>query len=83
MDKDSLIAWLQKHPGNPKIMLASDAEGNRFALLEEPCEGFFPKGYLGGETEEVFVKTDLVDETDPDEAVLDDFETTIILWPQH
>lgn len=82
MDKDSLIAWLQKHPGNPKIMLASDAEGSSFAPLEEPCEGFVPKHYSSGETEEVFQKDDLVDETDPDEAVLDDFETTIVLWPQ-
>lgn len=81
MDKESLIAWLQKQPGNPKIMLASDSEGNSFAALDEPCEGFVPKHYRGGATEEVWQEADLVDESDPDEAVLEGFNSVIVLWP--
>lgn len=81
MDKNSLIAWLSKIPGNPKIMLSSDAEGNSFAELDEPCEGFVAKYFEGGRTEEVWECKDLVDESDPDEAVLDGFNSVVVLYP--
>lgn len=81
MNKESLIAWLNKIPGNPRIMLAADSEGNCFSNLDEPCEGFVPNYYAGGSTEEVFEAKDLVDEADPDEAVLEDFTSVVVLYP--
>jgi hypothetical protein len=81
MDKDSLIAWLQKLPGNPEVILAADAEGNSFSALDEPCEGFVPKYYDGGRTDDVFSEGDLTDEADPDEAVLEKFKRVIVLYP--
>lgn len=35
MRKNELIAWLQDIEGNPKVVLASDEEGNEFHELYE------------------------------------------------
>jgi len=79
MDRDQLIAWLQKQP-NAKILLSKDAEGNMYSPLDEATLGLTPKG-TEGRTEDVFEAKDLTDEYDPDEAVLADFEDVIVLYP--
>jgi hypothetical protein len=81
MRKEELIARLKSIPGNPVILMSSDAEGNDFSSLDEVCESFVPVDYEDGTTEEVFDTADLVDESDPDESVLDDFQPALILWP--
>lgn len=80
MDSEQLIAWLQKHPKR-KIFLSTDAEGNMYSPLDEPTVGLVPKGTGNTRTEEVFEEKDLVDEFDPDEAVLDDFDEVIVFYP--
>lgn len=81
MRKDDLILWLKSVPGNPEVLLASDAEGNSYSSLSDGSEEFAPKDYEGWMTEEIFAREDLVDEADPDEAVLEDFKGVIVLWP--
>lgn len=80
MDSEQLIAWLQKHPKR-KIFLSQDAEGNMYSPLTEASLRLAVKGYDDTRTEEIFEAKDLVDEFDPDEAVLDDFSEVIVLYP--
>lgn len=80
MDRDQLIAWLQKQPNRP-VFLAQDAEGNMFSPLTEASLGLTIKGNEDKRTEELFEPKDVVDEYDPDEAVLDNFSEVITLYP--
>lgn len=75
MTKNSLIKKLQKIPGNPIIVGASDGEGNSFSMLEDISGNLL----YNDETREV---TDEEDIKDPDYGLdIKDFKKCIVLWP--
>jgi hypothetical protein len=80
MNSEELISFLQKNPSD-EVLLASDAEGNSFSSVDEVTKSYVLKDYDGGRTEEVFDAEDLVDETDPDEAVLEHFKPVLVIYP--
>lgn len=80
MSPEELITFLQKNPAT-EVLLASDAEGNSFSSVDEVCNAFVLKHYRGGPTDEVFEAEDLVDEADPDEAVLAHFRPVVVIYP--
>jgi hypothetical protein len=80
MDSEELISFLQKNPGT-KVLLASDPEGNSYSSVDEACRAYVFTDYVQGETEEVFDAEDIVDESDPDEAVLANFKPVVVIYP--
>lgn len=80
MTPEELIAFVQKNP-TTLILVASDAEGNSFSSVDEVHPAYVLKDYEGGRTDEVFDAEDLVDETDPDEAVLQHFKPVLVIYP--
>lgn len=80
MDSEELISFLQKNPGT-KVLLAADPEGNSYSSVDEVCRAYVFTDYVQGETEEVFDAEDIVDESDPDEAVLTHFKPVVVIYP--
>jgi hypothetical protein len=79
MLKDQLIEVLSKLPGNPQIILSSDAEGNEFAELSgysvEYVNEDFPEDYEVS----IFNEDDIRD--DYDGEIPDNFAPVLVLWP--
>jgi hypothetical protein len=80
MNSEELISFLQKNPAD-EVLLAHDAEGNSFSSIDEVSHAHVLKDYAGGITEEVFDAEDLIDENDPDEAVLAHFKPVVVIYP--
>lgn len=80
MHKDPLNEVLSKTPGNPRILLAKDSEGNEFSAIEGWSIEYVDKDYAGGRTEDVFNEEDLLEDSD-DETIPDNFVPVLVLWP--
>lgn len=77
MLKEQLIEVLSKIPGNPRIVLASDAEGNEFSDLDG-----YSVEYVDNDYEEelsVFDEDDLREDSENGE-IPDNFEPVVVLW---
>jgi hypothetical protein len=80
MNSEDLIAFLQKNPAD-HVILASDSEGNSFSSVAEAYDAYVLKDYDGGRTDEVFDVEDIIDEADPDEAVLAHLKRVVVIYP--
>jgi hypothetical protein len=78
MHKDQLIEALSKIPGNPKIILSSDAEGNSY----EELDGFsteYVNSLFSEQEISIFSEDDIRDDNDGE--LPGNFDPVVVLWP--
>jgi hypothetical protein len=78
MDRDQLVEALNKLPGNPRILLSQDAEGNEFSQLVDFSIEYVEEDYDGWRTDDLFNEDDLRDDNDGE--IPDGFEPVVVLW---
>jgi hypothetical protein len=78
MDRDQLVEALNKLPGNPRILLSMDAEGNEFSALIDLSVEYVYDHYAGERTEDIFNEDDLRDDNDGE--IPEGFDPVVVLW---
>lgn len=82
MTTEQLIELLKKHPGLT-VLQSADAEGNTYSATFDADIAYVDRNYDGGQTDEVWDETDLLDEHDPedDDEFLAGFQRVLVIYP--
>lgn len=81
MNKQQLIAALDKYPNDVQILLATDPEGNTFSTLDEGFSiEYVEADYAGGQTDAVFNGEDLSEDSE-DGNIPETFRQVLVFWP--